>query len=418
MRTLISGVPVALLVLACAAAPVMGQTPPPTSQAPPGTAAPETPQDPAAPKPQEPTAPIPPGAEGAGGPTGSLPVYGGASSSSKIFNPDIAVIGNFLGALGENSIAPSDVLELRESEVSFQAIVDPYARADFFIGFSEEGAELEEGYVTFPTLPGGLLFKAGKMKAAFGKINPQHSHTLPWTDRPIVTNNLLGGEEGIADAGLTVAALVPNRWIFLEATGQVFRGDAAEGEIFHSSERSDVALLGRLRGYHDITESTNIDLGFSYMRGHNGSGIVDDVDVGRFTTDLIGVDATLRWKPLRRAIYHSFIARTEMVWSRREQPDPLSSDGAGRADADGYYVSADYQLARRWFAGVRFDSSERADDASARDTGQSVILTFWPSEFSQIRGQYRRTSYAEDVVAHEFLFQLQFSIGAHGAHAF
>ena len=416
MRTLTSGVPVALVVLACAAAPAVAQTPP-TPQAP-GTAAPETPQDPAAPKPQEPTAPVPPGAEGAGGPTGSLPVYGGASSSSKIFNPDIAVIGNFLGALGENSINPTDVFELRESEVSFQAIVDPYARADFFIGFSEEGAEIEEGYITFPTLPGGLLLKAGKLKAAFGKINPQHSHTLPWTDRPIVTNNLLGGEEGIADAGMTVAALVPNPWIFLEATGQVFRGDAGEGEIFHSSERSDVALLGRIRGYHDITESTNVDLGFSYMHGHNGSGIVDEVDVGRFTTDLIGIDATVRWKPLRRAIYHSFIARAEMVWSRREQPDELSPTGAGRADADGYFVSADYQLARRWFAGVRFDSSERAEDPSARDTGQSILLTFWPSEFSQIRGQYRRTSYAEEVVANEFLFQLQFSIGAHGAHAF
>ena len=63
----------------------------------------------------------------------------------------------------------------------------------------------------------------------------------------------------------------------------------------------------------------------------------------------------------------------------------------------GYFVSGDYQFARRWFAGVRFDQSERALNALQRDTGGSAILTYWPSEFSQIRGQYRHTNYAEGL---------------------
>ena len=53
-----------------------------------------------------------------------------------------------------------------------------------------------------------------------------------------------------------------------------------------------------------------------------------------------------------------------------------------------------------------------------RDKGGSVFLTYWPSEYSQIRGQYRRTMYADGPTANEFLFQFQFSIGAHGAHPF
>ena len=73
------------------------------------------------------TAQVPPGAEGAGGPTGALPVYGGAASS-KVFNPDIAVIGDFLGASGRNTVNPQPALAMHESEASFQAIVDPYAR--------------------------------------------------------------------------------------------------------------------------------------------------------------------------------------------------------------------------------------------------------------------------------------------------
>lgn len=372
---------------------------------PPGVAAAAAPTE--APPPQ--TAAVPSGATGAGGPSGALPVYGSEASASKVFNPDMAVIGNFLGAAGKNEIRPTPALELPESELSLQAIVDPYARADFFISFGEEGVGVEEGFVTFPTLPGGLLMKVGRQRAAFGKVNTLHSHVVPWTDRPLVTENLVGGEEGIADAGISVARLVPNPWVFLEATGQVFRGDS--GDLFHSTQRSDLSYVGHIRGYQDISESTNVDIGTSYAYGHNGQGVVDGVDLGRFTTELFGVDATVRWRPLQRSIYHSFLGRSEVIWSRRGQE-------GGSQRANGFYVSGDYQLGRRWYTGLRLDRSQRLDDASLTDKGISWTVTYWPSEFSQIRGQVRRTNYAEESIANEFLFQFQFAIGAHGAHPF
>jgi len=363
-----------------------------------------------APAPPQTTVEVPPGAAGAGGPSGPLPVYGNVAASSKIFNPDMAVIGDFLGASGRNPVDPQPALEMHESEASFQAIVDPYGRADFFVSFGEQGVELEEGFLTLTSLPGGFLTKVGKMRAAFGKVNTLHNHVLPWTDRPLVTRNLVGGEEGIDDAGISVSRLLPAGPLFLEATGEVYRGDSA-ATLFHSSQRGDLAYVAHLRGYHDITESTNIDLGTSYSYGHNPAGIVNDVDLGRFTTNLFGVDATLRWRPLTRAIYHQFVGRSEVIWSHREQFD-------GRQRSMGYYVSGDYQFARRWWLGGRFDHSERADDASLLDRGGSAVLTYWPSEFSQVRGQYRHTRYADGPDANELLFQFQFSIGAHGAHPF
>ncbi len=358
---------------------------------------------------QQPAAQVPPGAQGAGGPGGALPVYGGGSAASKVFNPDIAVIGDFLGAAGSNKMNPDPAFEMHESEVALQAIVDPYARADFFISFGEQGVNLEEGYLTFPAIPGGLLVKVGKMRAAFGKVNTLHNHVLPWADRPLVTRNLVGGEDGINDAGFSVARLLPNPWFFLEATGQAFRGDS--NDLFKSSKRGDLSYVGHLRGYQDITDSTNIDLGVSFSRGHNSSGIVSDFDLGRFKTTLYGADATIRWRPLQRSIYHSFVGRSEFIWSRRGQPGGVQS-------AFGYYLSGDYQFARRWFTGFRYDRSKRADDATLIDKGQSVTLTYWPSEFSQVRGQYRRTQYAVGATANELLMQFQFSIGAHGAHPF
>src|SRR6185436_14460117 len=154
----------------------------------------------------------------------------------------MAVIGDFLGAAGRNRVNRNPALEMHESEASFQAAVDPYARADFFISFGQEGVELEEGFITFTSLPGGLLTKVGKMRAAFGKVNGLHNHVLPWADRPLVIGNLVGGEEGIGDAGISVARLIPNKWLFLEATGQVFRGDSGEN-FFKSSQPGDLSYV-------------------------------------------------------------------------------------------------------------------------------------------------------------------------------
>ncbi len=362
---------------------------------------PAVPPAPPAQPPPAAEAQVPPGAAGAGGPAGALPVYGGAATASKVFNPDIAVVGDFLGAAGRNPQGGQPSLELHEAEASFQAVVDPYARADFFLTFGPDEVGVEEGFITFPTVPGGLLAKVGKMRDVFGKVNAMHNHVLPWTDRPLVTQNLLGGEDGLADAGISLARLIPNRWLFLEATAQVYAGGSA---VFQSKKRSDLTYLGHLRGYQDLSESTNLDLGGSIAYGANESG-------PGFHTRLLGVDATLRYRPLRRAIYRQLLLRGELVWSRREQP-------SGTQDAFGTYVGLDYKFARRWFAGARFDYSERATDASLVDKGGSLLLTWWPSEFSQIRAQYRHTRLGEGHTANELLFQFLFSIGAHGAHPF
>jgi len=396
-----------LLLLSCLAllAGVPGafaQAPAP-SPPPSPSPAPEVPPAPAVSTPPAPIE-VPPGAEGAGGPSGPLPVYGGGAAASKVFNPDIAVIGDFLGAAGKNdSKFATPSLEMHEAETSFQAIVDPYARADFFLTFSPQEVGVEEGYITFTSLPANLLLKVGKMRASFGKVNQMHNHVMPWTDRPLVTQDLVGGEEGISDAGLSLSRLIINPVLFLEATAEVYRGESPE--LFSAPRRQDLTYVGRVRGFRDVSESTNLDFGGSFARGtaKEGAGL---------HTSLIGADLTLRWRPLRRAIYRRLLARTELVWSRR---DLVTRE---QAHAFGLYGSVEYQFARRWFAGLRLDRSERADDPALLDKGGSAVLTYWPSEFSQVRGQYRHTSYGEGIKADEFLFQFQFSIGAHGAHTF
>jgi hypothetical protein len=234
----------------------------------------------------------------------------------------------------------------------------------------------------------------------------------------------VAGEDGIDDAGLSISRILPApKGIFLEGTAQVFRGDT-DG-LFQADKRRDLATVGHLRAYHDLSESTNLDLGASYARGH--SPFADAWN------QLYGADATLRWKPLRRSIYHSFVGRGEFIWARTRIGE---GSFARLIKPFGYYVSGDYQLGRRWFLGGRFDRSERGacqptvpetstsctgllpPTSLLQDTGGSLLLTYWPSEFSQIRGQLRRTRYGEGLTANELLFQFQFSMGAHGAHPF
>ena len=379
-------------------------------------------------------------------PQDTTPLGGAGGAAAKALNPDISVIGDFLGAIGNPAGRPTPSLEMHETEVAFQEVIDPYARADFFISFGEQGVTLEEGYITFTSLPAGLQLKVGKMRAAFGKVNTLHNHVLSWTDRPLVTQNLVGGEDGIDDAGLSLSRILPApKGLFLEGTAQIYRGDSTN--VFSAPRRSDVAAVGHLRAYADISENSNIDLGASYARGHSPFADAHN--------QLFGVDATVRWKPLRRAIYRSFVGRSEFIWTRTNveplllaptnfvPPIPTFFALGPRVLAKpyGFYVSGDYQLDRRWVVGGRFDRSQRGQCLPTNpdtipnchafpaefnftrgyplftDTGASALLTYWASEFSQIRAQLRRTSYAGRLT-NELLFQFQFSMGAHGAHPF
>jgi len=334
-----------------------------------------------------------------------------ASVTPNYFNPAISVIGNLLAVGGQNRYEGLPNFSLRETEVGIQSVVDPYARADFFLSFGESGVEVEEGFITFTSLPSGLLVKAGRMRMSFGKTNTLHLHTLPWPDEPLPVVNLLGGEEGWVGTGLSVSSLIPLPGdTFSELTLQSVR--AGTESLFNSDKRGRLAYNAHYRIFRDLTEAANLDFGISYAMGPNeGTVPPHEGPVANGDTRLAGVNFIWRWKPLVTASYTSASIRGELIASRRSRPGL-------REDSTGWFLSGEYQLDKRWFAGVRIESSDRADDASKRDDGQALLLTFWPTEFSQLRGELRRRRYDRSYAATEVLLQLQFAIGAHGAHPF
>ena len=327
--------------------------------------------------------------------------------ASKVFNPDTSVIGTFVGKAGRPNpfeFGPDSKrppMQLDEAEVAFQAYVDPYLRGNFFLSASPEGLEIEEGYAQAISLPFDLTAKAGRFKALFGKANTWHTHVRPWVDQPLMIHNFFGDEQ-LADSGISVSKLIPANFAVMELTGEVMRGDVPD--VWGQRSQNDLGYNAHFKVFKDISENSNVEVGTSYARG-----TLPDTDLRRGASQFGGIDVTYRWKPLSRGIYNSLIYRFEGLVNKRDDFD---------RNLTGFYTSLDYQLAQRWFAGVRIDRADRLLGERFTDKGISTTLTFWPSEFSQIRGQLRHTSYGGLKSVNELLLQLQFAIGAHGAHTF
>ena len=108
------------------------------------------------------------------------------------------------------------------------------------------------------------------MRAQFGKVNTLHTHALPTADRPLVTENLVGGEEGLSDAGLSVSQLIQNAVTVPRATGEVFArhvGRVPERRSAPSSTTS--AACARTA---TSPRTSNIDLGTSVAFGPTDVG--------------------------------------------------------------------------------------------------------------------------------------------------
>src|SRR4029077_19640332 len=164
-------------------------------------------------------------------------------------NPDIGAVADFRGSYISQGKKNFDAY-LHETEVSFQSVVDPYIRADFFVSFGRDpethryGVDIEEGYLTTLSLPAKLQLKVGKFREAVGKINPVHPHALPFIDLPNAFVNYFG-DEGLKDEGASLSWLLPTKAFYQELIFQATSGQE-ESPIFHRGEDNRFLYLAHL----------------------------------------------------------------------------------------------------------------------------------------------------------------------------
>ena len=96
--------------------------------------------------------------------------------------------------------------------------------------------------------------------------------------------------------------------------------------------------------------------------------------------------------------------------------EPLGGDAVKRS---GGFATVEYQFARRWRVGGRYDWSRSLDPTVAGTaTGALYYLAFAPSEFSRVSLQARTRDFEDGSTESRYYLKTTFNIGPHGAHPF
>jgi hypothetical protein len=338
-----------------------------------------------------------------------------AAGSLSAFNPEIGVLADIVGQLSESSAdgEGNDKISAREVELVFGHPIDPYSRLDITATFSDfEAASLEEAYITHWGLPGELKARLGRMRPKVGKASPLHRDSLDTVDEPLVVSSYLGAE-GLSRTGVELSGFLPVPWTAVthELTGGVMEGGVGEGGTLFGAIRRRPSYYAHLKNFWDISDVTNAELGATYLTGSRD----DDSDL---EVQALGLDATL---------VHYVTPTNKLKWQNelylqeRDEAVSVAEDGTETLLRDtpwGLYTLLDYRLSPRVGIGGRFDYVEPIDVdpvrlARAGDTAWSGYLTFYQSEFSRFRLQYRHTDFARGGDDNTVFLQGTVAIGVH-----
>lgn len=334
---------------------------------------------------------------------------------------------------------------LRNAELALDGAVDPYFKGFANIALKldrndETEIELEEAYLQTTALPANLQAKAGQFFANFGRQNPQHPHQWAFVDQPLILNRAFG-PDGLRNVGAQVSWLAPLPFYteaflgMLNSSGGTAHSFGNPGEddgtgVNRFAGRAtlrrdlrgpgDLLFVPRLATSFELTAQQTLLLGVSGAFGPNDTG-------PHARTEIFGADIYWKWKPANANQGFPFVAwQTEALWRRFDAgADPSALLPAERLQDYGFYSQLLWGLRPRWVAGLRGEwatGNRAAADANDVFRGERIRLspglTFYPSEFSKLRLQYnydRGQHFGED---HSVWLQLEFLLGAHGAHKF
>jgi hypothetical protein len=320
-------------------------------------------------------------------------------------NPDLGVVGDFQGSYISKGKKNFNTY-LNETEISLQAVVDPYARADFFVSFGRNsetgkyGVVIEEGYLTTLSLPARLQLKAGKFKEAVGRINPVHAHALPFIDLPNAYVNYFG--DGLNDEGLSLSWLVPNKKFYQEIVFQATSG-SSESRSFYRGETNRFIYLSHLKNFFTLSDNATFELGLTGIAGPNDSAR---------TTSIASADLTYKWKPVMMNTYKSLTWQSEFYYSKAGMPD------GNPKKSFGLYSFIQYQIAKRWFLTGRYDYAQLPYNKQIVENAFSVTCGWLATEFSKIEFEAKATGNNMNSSFVQAWLRWIFVIGAHGAHQY
>lgn len=351
----------------------------------------------------------------------------GRQRSLQALNPEVSVTGDVIAQPYQKNIDEPHFFP-REFELSFVSNLDPFSRARVFASHHSPGAEIlpfageedgheggamavEEGYIEWVGLPGGVGLKAGLFYQQFGQLNRWHSHALPFQSRSL-PHLAFVGEEALAQTGLSVHWLAPVK-LGAGTYEATFEVTAASNETLFG-ESGDISLLGHLNAFWNLSSSTDLDLGLSWI----GGSYEDGASAG--DRNLFGVETAFTWRPPEKARYRGVTFRGGVMMLTGLAPDlpdpPPGTDPAPLLDehALGFWTMVEARVAMSWLVGARFDRTENPADTAQNAWLVSPTLTWWQSEFVRVRMEYDLLGRSFlDTDEGRLLIQVTFAMGPH-----
>jgi len=319
--------------------------------------------------------------------------------------PDISAIGDFQTSY-KTDVKRNFDAKINEVEVSLQSVVDPYARADFFFSVGQDSlsgnfkGDLEEGYLTTLSLPAHLQLKVGKFKSAMGRINPVHSHALPFISLPNAYENYFG--EGINDEGLSLSWLIPNSVFYQEFVFQLTDGPI-DNPSFSRSLGNTYLSLAHLKNFFDLSANATLELGLTGITGANYYDL---------RTNIAAIDLTYKWKPVQFNTYKSFTWQSEAYYSNAKIPND------NVVNSFGMYSFISFQFARRLFFTGMYSFSNKPYSASTMENSYSANIGWYATEFQKLEIEGKTTTSNMEKEQYQILLRWIFVIGTHGAHQY
>jgi len=336
-------------------------------------------------------------------------------SAPSVFNPQISVVGTFLSrtddrkVLNEDGDSIDDSFRLRDVELDFRSVIDPWAEGVVIAAIESEVSgsyelTIEEGYVVLKRLPliesdtSGVRVKVGRFRAEFGQVNKLHTHNLPWATRPLAVQMFLG-RDGYLREGISGAVQLPtpteNDSVVL--TLQVLSGGGIG--VDPDAVASDYAPLGHLAWFREHAEEHVLELGVSARGGDSDR-------------TLYGGDFTYQWKPLTGGQYRSFLFGGEFIVNDSDSPDLDRARGG--------FVWAQQQLSRNYYVGVRYDTVEELANRGMDTRRVGIWLSCYTSKYFRLRVGVEHTE--SDVATIDGLdtgfVEMSFVFGAHPSAAY
>ncbi|MEB3300201.1 MAG: zinc-regulated TonB-dependent outer membrane receptor [Candidatus Sericytochromatia bacterium] len=304
---------------------------------------------------------------------------------------------------------------LQQLELSIGSAVDPFSRFDGNLVFSPFGIEIEEAYATTTALGAGLQLRAGQFLTRFGRSNATHPHTWDFVDQPLWMGKFFGGE-GQRGLGVEGSWLLPLPWYVEVVTSLTDARGASTNRTFLNTRLApprspgDLVALGALKQFFPLARDWSFAAGFTGASGPSYLGPGD-------RADLAGADLYLRYRPLEAGDPTIVTLLAEGASRRRQGPGVLLADA-------GWALQAVWRFDFRWGTGLRLEdvgglTGDPLDpEWTAVRRRWSAQLTFWPSEYSRIRGQISRDEGAGQGPGHAAFLAVETVVGAHGSHAF